>query len=124
MFSRWIITNNTCARRTLHCRKTRISCGDQLEICRQYTKQTSFANCAFNAAPPGYFWLFVFESYIEVLTHIITCHMRTSWIYIQHHHPYLISFEVTLLKLSAYIMRQQTIQGPAAEYDGLGLAVL
>jgi len=33
MFSRWIITNITSARGTLHCRKTRIPCGNQLVIC-------------------------------------------------------------------------------------------
>jgi hypothetical protein len=36
MFSRWIVTNITSARRTLHCRKTRIPCGDQLVICGLY----------------------------------------------------------------------------------------
>jgi hypothetical protein len=36
MFSRWIVTNITSARVTLHCRKTCISCGDQLVICGQY----------------------------------------------------------------------------------------
>jgi hypothetical protein len=36
MFSRWIVTNITSARGTVHCRKTRIPCGDQLVICRQY----------------------------------------------------------------------------------------
>jgi hypothetical protein len=30
MFSRWLVTNNTSARETLHCRKTRIHCGNQL----------------------------------------------------------------------------------------------
>jgi hypothetical protein len=30
MFSRWIITNNTSARGTLHCRKTRIHFRDQV----------------------------------------------------------------------------------------------
>jgi hypothetical protein len=29
MFSRWIVTNITSARGTVHCRKTRIPCGDQ-----------------------------------------------------------------------------------------------
>jgi hypothetical protein len=33
MFSRWIVTNITSASETLHCRKTRIPCGDQLVIC-------------------------------------------------------------------------------------------
>jgi hypothetical protein len=33
MFSRWIVTDITSARGTLHCRKTRVSCGDQLAIC-------------------------------------------------------------------------------------------
>jgi hypothetical protein len=33
MFSRWIVTNVTSARGTLHCRKTRIPCGNQLVIC-------------------------------------------------------------------------------------------
>jgi hypothetical protein len=37
MFSRWIVTNITSARGTLHCRKTRIPCGDQLMICGLYT---------------------------------------------------------------------------------------
>jgi hypothetical protein len=32
MFSRWIVTNITSARGTLHCRKTSIPCGDQLVI--------------------------------------------------------------------------------------------
>jgi hypothetical protein len=32
MFSRWIVTNITSARGTVHCRKTRIPCGDQLVI--------------------------------------------------------------------------------------------
>jgi hypothetical protein len=35
MFSRWIVTNITFARGTVHCRKTRIPCGDQLMICDQ-----------------------------------------------------------------------------------------
>jgi hypothetical protein len=30
------MTNITSARGTLHCRKTRIPCGDQLVICGQY----------------------------------------------------------------------------------------
>jgi hypothetical protein len=33
MFSRWIVTNITSARETVHCLKTRIPCGDQLVIC-------------------------------------------------------------------------------------------
>jgi hypothetical protein len=33
MFSRWIVTNITSAVGTVHCRKTRIPCGDQLVIC-------------------------------------------------------------------------------------------
>jgi hypothetical protein len=33
MFSRRIVMNITSARGTLHCRKTRIPCGDQLVIC-------------------------------------------------------------------------------------------
>jgi hypothetical protein len=36
MFLRCIVTNVTSARGTLHCRKTRIPCGDQLVICGQY----------------------------------------------------------------------------------------
>jgi hypothetical protein len=36
MFSRWIVTNITSARGTLHCRKTRIPCGDQLVNCGLY----------------------------------------------------------------------------------------
>jgi hypothetical protein len=36
MFSRWIVKNITFARLTLHYRKTRIPCGDQLVICGQY----------------------------------------------------------------------------------------
>jgi hypothetical protein len=36
MFSRWIVTNITSARGTLHCRKTGIPCGDQLVICGLY----------------------------------------------------------------------------------------
>jgi hypothetical protein len=36
MFSRWIVTNITSARGTLHCRKTRILCGDQLVVCGLY----------------------------------------------------------------------------------------
>jgi hypothetical protein len=37
MFSRWIVTNITFVRGTLHCRKTRIPCGDQIVICGLYT---------------------------------------------------------------------------------------
>jgi hypothetical protein len=33
MVSRWIVTNITSARGTLHCRKPRIRLGDQLVIC-------------------------------------------------------------------------------------------
>jgi hypothetical protein len=33
MFSRWIITNITSTRGTLHCSKIRIPCGGQLVIC-------------------------------------------------------------------------------------------
>jgi hypothetical protein len=36
MFSRWIVTNITSARGTLHCRKTRIPCVDQVVICGLY----------------------------------------------------------------------------------------
>jgi hypothetical protein len=36
MFSRWIVTNITSARGTLHCRNNRIPCGDQLVICGLY----------------------------------------------------------------------------------------
>jgi hypothetical protein len=36
MFSRRLVTNITFARGTVHCRKTRIPCGDQLVICGQY----------------------------------------------------------------------------------------
>jgi hypothetical protein len=36
MFSRWIVTNITSARGTVHCRKTHIPCGDQLVICGLY----------------------------------------------------------------------------------------
>jgi hypothetical protein len=36
MFSRSIVTNITSALGTLHCRKTRIPCGDQLMIYGQY----------------------------------------------------------------------------------------
>jgi hypothetical protein len=36
MFLLWIVTNITFARGTLHCRKTRIPCGDQLVICGLY----------------------------------------------------------------------------------------
>jgi hypothetical protein len=36
MFSCWIVTNITSARGTLHCRKTRIPCGDQFDVCGLY----------------------------------------------------------------------------------------
>jgi hypothetical protein len=36
MFSRWIVTNIASARGTLHSRKTRIPCRDQLVICGLY----------------------------------------------------------------------------------------
>jgi hypothetical protein len=36
MFSRWIVTNITSARGTVHCHKTRIPCGDQLVVCGRY----------------------------------------------------------------------------------------
>jgi hypothetical protein len=36
MFSRWIVTNITSASGTVHCRKTRIPCGDHLAICGRY----------------------------------------------------------------------------------------
>jgi hypothetical protein len=36
MFSSWIVMNITSARGTLHCRKIRIPCGDQLVICGLY----------------------------------------------------------------------------------------
>jgi hypothetical protein len=36
MFSRWIVTNITSARGTLHCRKTRRPCGDQPVVCGLY----------------------------------------------------------------------------------------
>jgi hypothetical protein len=36
VFSRWIVTNITSARGTLHCRETRIPCGDQLVVCGLY----------------------------------------------------------------------------------------
>jgi hypothetical protein len=41
MFSRWIVMHNASARRTLHCHKTRIPCGDQLVICALYIRKTS-----------------------------------------------------------------------------------
>jgi hypothetical protein len=37
MFLRWIVTNITYTRGTLHCRKTRIPCGDQLVIWELYS---------------------------------------------------------------------------------------
>jgi hypothetical protein len=37
MFSRWLVTNISSAHGTLHCRKTRVPCGDQLVVCGQYT---------------------------------------------------------------------------------------
>jgi hypothetical protein len=40
MFSRWIVTNITSARGTVHCRKTRIPCGEQLVICGLYMRPT------------------------------------------------------------------------------------
>jgi hypothetical protein len=39
MFSRCIVTDITSARGTLHCRKTRIPCGDQLMICGHFVSQ-------------------------------------------------------------------------------------
>jgi hypothetical protein len=36
IFYRWIATNITFARGTLHCSKTHIPCGDQLVICGLY----------------------------------------------------------------------------------------
>jgi hypothetical protein len=39
MFSRWIVTNITSARGTLHCHKTRIPCGDQVVICGLYVSE-------------------------------------------------------------------------------------
>jgi hypothetical protein len=36
MFSRWIVTNITSARGTVHCRKTRIPCGDQLILMQEF----------------------------------------------------------------------------------------
>jgi hypothetical protein len=36
MFSLRMVTNLTSARETLHCRKTRIPCGDQFVICGLY----------------------------------------------------------------------------------------
>jgi hypothetical protein len=38
MFSRWIVTNIISDRGTLHCRKTRIHCGNQVVICELYTR--------------------------------------------------------------------------------------
>jgi hypothetical protein len=38
-FSRWIVTNITSARGTVHCRKTRIPCGNKLVICGQHRKR-------------------------------------------------------------------------------------
>jgi hypothetical protein len=35
MFLRWIVTKITSDLGTMHCRKTRIPCGDQLVICGQ-----------------------------------------------------------------------------------------
>jgi hypothetical protein len=49
MFSRRIVTNITSPRGTLHCRKTRIPCWDQLVICGQYVRtHTPDANKALN----------------------------------------------------------------------------
>jgi hypothetical protein len=42
MFSCSIVKKITSARRTLHCRKTRIPCGDQLVICRQHQQLLCF----------------------------------------------------------------------------------
>jgi hypothetical protein len=36
IFSHWILMKIICASGTLHCRKTHIPCGDQLEICALY----------------------------------------------------------------------------------------
>jgi hypothetical protein len=41
MFSRWIVMNITPACGTLHCRKIRIPCGDQLMICGRYLTLTA-----------------------------------------------------------------------------------
>jgi hypothetical protein len=39
MFSRWIVTNITFARGTLHCRKTRILCGDNRDLWTAITEK-------------------------------------------------------------------------------------
>jgi hypothetical protein len=44
MFSRWLVTNITSTRGTMHCRKTRTSCGDQLVICGLWLHDLSGAN--------------------------------------------------------------------------------
>jgi hypothetical protein len=61
MFSRWIVTNITSARRTLHCRKTRIPCGDQLVICGLYSLLPNRAHI--NIATYSGFSIFTMELY-------------------------------------------------------------
>jgi hypothetical protein len=46
MFSRWIVTNTACVRRTLHCHKTRITCEDKLVICGQYQPRLFSGTCS------------------------------------------------------------------------------
>jgi hypothetical protein len=60
MFSPRMVTNITSARGTVHCRKTRIPCGDQLMICGLYSFLTLAldggewsASCPVSVLPPG-----------------------------------------------------------------------
>jgi hypothetical protein len=53
MFSRWIVTNTTSARGTVHCRKKRIPCGDQLVICGLYKMRLQASGTVYEEAREG-----------------------------------------------------------------------
>jgi hypothetical protein len=67
VFSCWLVTNVTSARGTLHCRKTRILCGDQLVICGLYT-----------------FFYLLYACYITSLSYPPWCeHIDIIWLRVQ-----------------------------------------
>jgi hypothetical protein len=81
MFSRWIVTNITSARGTLHCRKTRIPCGDQLVICGLYnnTQNSILLYCRptglRNSTAPGHVQ-FADMAYGDTMTWLLPDHRK------------------------------------------------
>jgi hypothetical protein len=79
MFSRWIVTNSTSDRGTVHCRKTRIPWGDQLVICGLYLTQYShwYVGCEQITTR---IVSKIYHQHIEALTRRLTCRHMLAWV--------------------------------------------